>query len=161
MTSLKCVAVAALLLMASVAQAQYVWIDAKGIKQISDIAPPASVPLDKILKSPRSMGNPDSAAAAPLAPTSTAKGETSIAEREADYRKRMADKAVKDKDAADKAAIASQRSAACNAARAAQAQLADGRRIRNADGSFVDDAQRAQQNARANAILQDCAQTGS
>lgn len=160
MTTLKCVAGAALLWMASVAQAQYVWIDAKGIKQISDSAPPASVPLDKILKSPRSMGNPDSAAAVPAA-ASAAKAETSIAEREADYRKRMADKAVKDKDAAEKAAIATQRSAACSAARAAQAQLADGRRIRNADGSFVDDAQRAQQNARASAILQDCAQTGS
>ena len=34
------------------AHAQYVWVDEKGLKQYSDRAPPASVPLKRILKAP-------------------------------------------------------------------------------------------------------------
>lgn len=163
MTSLKLLAGAALLFVFGAAQAQYVWIDGKGVKQFSDRAPPATVPLDKILKSPRPMKNmaDEIETAAPAAkPAPKAEG-ASVADREADYRKRMMAKAAQDKETAEKASIASQRAAACNAARAAQAQLAEGRRIRAADGSFLDDGARAEQNNRASAILQDCARTGS
>lgn len=161
MTTLKCVAGAALLLMATAAQAQYVWIDAKGSKQFSDRAPPASVPLDKILKSPRPLVNPADPAQAPAAAAKPApEADNGVAAREADYRKRKADQAEKEKEAAAKAAGAAQRNARCNQARAAQAQLANGGRVRNPDGSYLDDAQRAQMNERASAMLQECAKTG-
>ena len=32
--------------------AQHVWVDEKGVKQYSDMAPPTSVPTNRILKSP-------------------------------------------------------------------------------------------------------------
>lgn len=48
-------AATALMAFASMAQAQYMWIDDKGLKQFSDRPPPPSVPLKHILKAPRGM----------------------------------------------------------------------------------------------------------
>lgn len=161
MTSLKVFAAGTLFLMMSVAQAQYAWIDDKGVKQFSDRAPPATVPLNKILKSPRPMKNMAGEDQTPAAPVAPAKPALSVAEREADYRKRAADKAAQQKEASDKAGVAAQRTAACNQARAAKDQLSEGRRLRAADGSFLDDEQRAAQTERANATLQECAKSGT
>lgn len=158
MRAMQAGAAGVLLAMAGAAQAQYVWIDAKGVRQFSDQAPPASVPSKNILKSPAPVKpglEPEQGADPAKAPARPA--EPSIADKEAEYRKRMSAKAEADKEAAEKAAIQAQRASACNAARAARAQLDQGRRLRAADGSFLNDAQRAQQAARTDAILRDCA----
>ncbi|MES2899916.1 MAG: DUF4124 domain-containing protein [Pseudomonadota bacterium] len=42
----------ALMVAAGIAQAQYVWVNEKGVRQISDKAPPASVPVKNILRAP-------------------------------------------------------------------------------------------------------------
>lgn len=152
---------AGLLLIAAAAQAQYVWVDAKGVKQFSDRAPPPEVPVKNILKSPSpvkpSLEPVDAVDTAKAAKAQVKADEPSLADREAEYRKRMTAKAEADKEAAEKAAIQAQRAVACNAARAARAQLDNGRRLRGPDGSFLGDAERAQQAARTDAILRDCA----
>ena len=43
---------ALLMVAAASAAAQFVWIDASGIRQYSDRPPPASIPKNKILKEP-------------------------------------------------------------------------------------------------------------
>src|SRR5205823_1792862 len=45
------------------AQAQYVWLNERGVKQFSDMPPPASVPENRILKSPGAAPRSESPAA--------------------------------------------------------------------------------------------------
>jgi hypothetical protein len=87
---------AALLACASVASAQWMWVDAKGVKQVSDRAPPASIPAKNILKSP---GGGAMAPATPAAvkPAGDVKPAASWTEREAAYRKEKAEKARRTK----------------------------------------------------------------
>ena len=154
--SLQLLAGTALMLAASLAQAQYVWVDDKGIKQYSDRAPPGSTPVKNILKSPSPIKDPVVELDPLLATKPSVKAPASLAEREADYRKRSEEKAKADKEAAAVAAHLAQRQALCNAARASQTQLATGRRLRGPDGAFMDNNQRAAQEARANNILSEC-----
>ena len=131
-----------LMAIATVAQAQYVWVDAKGVKQFSDRGPPPEVPLKNILKSPAPAAPIDDADSAGQPNASGKPAAPSLADREADHRTRKAYEA--------------QRAAACNSARAARAQLDHGRRLRTANGSIMDDAQRASEASRADSILRDC-----
>ena len=149
---------AALLLVANLAVAQYAWIDEKGTRQFSDRAPPASIPLKNILRSPMPIVMPAVGAEAPPpgAPPAPAKLPASVADREADYRKRQLEKAAQDKQAQAQAAIQAQRKVACDAARAANAQLASGIRLRKQDYSFMDDKQRAAEQSRVNGYLAEC-----
>lgn len=157
-TTFRLLAGAAMLLLAPLAHAQYVWVDAKGVKQFSDRAPPGSVPLKSILKSPTRLQEPVQAEAAIGVTASVAKAApaTSWVDREADYRKRQTEKAKADGKLAQTAANDAQRQAACDSARGAKAQLASGVRLRNADRSFVGDAQRNEQAALVNDILSEC-----
>ena len=150
---------AALLLMFNVAQAQYIWIDAKGVKQFSDQAPPGSIPTKNILKAPGKATMADMAAeAAPAAEAAAgAPVAKTVADREADYRKRMKEKADVDGKAADAAAKTAQKSANCAAGRAKSAQLATGRRVRSSEtGGYLDETARAAQQANANQALAEC-----
>ncbi|QYF92918.1 DUF4124 domain-containing protein [Massilia sp. PAMC28688] len=155
MRSLQCALAAALLAAAGAAPAQWMWVDAKGLKQVSDRPPPASIPAKNILRAPMNAVVEDPAAkeaeaaaqealasAAP-APAPT-KGLT-LAEREADYRKRQADKAVQDKKLADAAAASDSKANACRAAQENKAKLDSGIRIRNGAGrsEFMSDKERA------------------
>ncbi|SHG70521.1 DUF4124 domain-containing protein [Massilia sp. CF038] len=145
----------ALLIFTSVAHAQYVWVDEKGVKQFSDRSPPANIPAKNILKSPRGVQQAEQvqAVAAPAA----APGN-SLADREADYKKRQLAKADADKKASEDAAIASAKKGNCDAARVNKAALESGQRMRTgADGAMMDDQQRAAEIARANKALADCA----
>ena len=152
---------AALLACASVASAQWMWVDAKGVKQFSDRAPPASVPLKRILKSPggaaldRDAGAPSTASAV-AAVSSEPKAAPSLAEREAAYRKQKAEKAEIDKKMASMAANQEQRRIACDGAVAARAQLDSGVRLRGADRVWLDANMRAEQSATVNSILEEC-----
>ncbi|MES2015450.1 MAG: DUF4124 domain-containing protein [Pseudomonadota bacterium] len=163
MTTLKTwqlVAAGALLALTSVAHAQYVWIDAKGNKQMSDQGPPSDVPASKILKAPGraklALGVTGDAAAEESASAAPAAPKT-VADREADFRKRHKEKTEADAKAASMAANQAQRQVACDAARIRNTELASGKRLRGADNGVLDDAGRAAQQASTNQTLAECA----
>ncbi|MFP5393890.1 MAG: DUF4124 domain-containing protein, partial [Gammaproteobacteria bacterium] len=148
-----------LFLAAGLAQAQWMWVDERGVKQFSDMPPPASIPAKNILKRPAgsqpASAEPAAATAAPAsAPAST------LAEREADYRKRKEEQADKDKKAAEQARKQAEVKRNCDLARAAQAQLATGRRLAtvapNGERVVMGDEERAKASANANKTLSQC-----
>lgn len=157
--TMQCVAGGMLLLMAGLAQAQYAWIDEKGLRQFSDKAPPTSVPLKNILRSPVRIALPEEAAApaAGGALPATPKVAPTLADRDADYRKRQLEKAELDKKVEAQAAKDRQRKMACDAARQNQQALSAGVRVRSTDGSYLDDKGRAAEQAKVNSYLSDCA----
>ena len=159
----------ALMAAAALAQAQYIWLDAKGLRQYSDRAPPPSVPQRNILKAPGGPLPPDTGAASAAEPAAEKPGEKAgaaprapqtTAERETDYRKRKLDAAEKDKKDAD--AERAKRAAAsnCNSLRATQRNLESGRRLgitdKNGATAYMDDAERARQTAEVRGALADC-----
>lgn len=147
----------ALLVAASAAQAQWMWIDEKGLKQVSDRPPPASVPAKKILKAPGAMMDdaPAPVEAKASAPASAPSKGMTLAEREADYRKRMADKGEQDKKMAADEAKKAQKAAACQAARENKEALESGVKLRVGAGrrEFMDDQQRAQKTVATASFL--------
>lgn len=162
-------AATALMAFASMAQAQYMWIDDKGLKQFSDRPPPPSVPLKHILKAPRGMetastvmAEPAAAAAATAAAADVAKPKAppTVADRNADYNKRVKEKAEhdeKDKAEADrKAALAEN----CARAREARQSLDSGARVatvdKNGERAFMGDEQRALESRKVNQALSAC-----
>lgn len=136
------------------ALAQYVWVDDKGNKQYSDTAPPASVPKNRILKTP-GKSTEQSEAAAPAKEASTAANAASAnkpvttASRNEDYNKRRAEQAEKDKKAADDQQAASEKSKNCERAKTYQKTLESGVRVattdKNGERNYMDDAQRAKE----------------
>ncbi len=155
---------ALLLCSAGLASAQYLWVDAKGIKQFSDQPPPPSVPLKNILKAPK--GQPSAATAptevaageAPAAPA--AKAPLGLAERELDFQKRKKEKDELEKKDRDEAARQASRKDECGRSRQAKASLDSGGRIRTTDANgergYMDDAQRAAEQARIDKQLAAC-----
>lgn len=159
--TLKHLLAAALLLAAGLAQAQYVWVDAKGVKHFSDRSPPSSIPDKDILKAPgkgiRSLVPiGEEAVAAAEAP----KLPPTLADRNADYKKRMAERAEAAKKDAEASKIKAANARNCAAARDYKAQLASGVRIgtvgKNGEQGFMSDAERAESSARADKVLADC-----
>ena len=147
-------AATALMAFASMAQAQYMWIDEKGMKQFSDRPPPPSVPLKYILKAPHGVltansvvAEPTATVAAPVAEASKPKAPPTVADRNADYNKRVKEKAERDeKDKAEaerKAALAEN----CARAQDVRKSLESGARIgivdKNGERGFLTDEQRA------------------
>ncbi len=156
-------------LFASLAQAQYMWIDEKGLKQLSDRPPPPSTPAKNILKQPHGAPAPvqiapaDSAAgpaASAASAAASASAPPTLAERNADFRKRAEEKAEKDQKAAEEARQKAARKENCVAARQYKAQLDSGQRIGvmspNGEQGFMGDAERAQRSAQAARVLNDC-----
>ncbi|NML60110.1 DUF4124 domain-containing protein [Massilia sp. RP-1-19] len=158
-------AVAALSLVAGLAQAQYVWIDAKGIKQFSDRSPPSSVPEKDILKAPGRPAvaivarDPDQPKPASVAETEK-KAPPTMAERDVEFNKRVSDKAAADRKAAAEAQAKAAKAEQCAAAREYRMQLDSGARIgsvsQSGEQTFMSDAERALANAKANKILAAC-----
>jgi outer membrane biosynthesis protein TonB len=152
----------ALLLLSNLASAQFVWIDEKGVKQFSDQAPPASIPMKNILKAPNrssfAVGEPSPAAeAAPSAASASASAEAAKpVDREAEFRKRQKLKADAEAKAEEASTKASQKQTRCAAGRAKNDLLASGKRLRSADGSYMDDAARSAQQADASKAMADC-----
>ena len=166
----------ALLLSASVAPvvafAQFVWLDNHGVKQYSDRPPPASVPLNRILKSPSNaqssaLGAPatpsiesrSAAASGSLAVARPAAPETT-AERNTDYNKRKMEQAEKDKKAQQAALLATEKAANCEKIRAYQRTLEDGTRIssvdKNGERNYLSDEQRSAEIQTNNQQLANC-----
>lgn len=156
---------AALLLAAGACQAQWMWIDEKGMKQASDRPPPASVPAKNILKMPMhtviddksAVAKPPAAAqAAAPAPAAPASKGMTLAEREADYRKRMAAKAEQETKDNAQADVADKKLQACRAARANKANIESGVRLRTGEGrgEYMTDKERAEQALIANRVIE-------
>jgi len=189
----------ALLLAAGLAQAQFVWVDPKGVRHYSDQPPPPDTPPARILKAPGlpaisvQPAAPAPAArtappSAPLVPTNPAhpanpagaatastpanpaaatagakpgaKAPQTLAEKDADFRKRLKDGQEAELKAQEQARIAAQKTEHCGEVRRAKQMLDSGIRIADvgADGQkrYLNDAERAQRSARANAMAAEC-----
>jgi hypothetical protein len=179
---LRLIAAAALLTCAGLAQAQYVWIDEKGLKQLSDKPPPTSVPLNKILKVPRGVPGytivpittassptqasfaegtaPATAAAEASASASAPKAPPTLAERNADYKKRATEKAKAEEKEKEDERIKKGNKENCDAAKSYKASLDSGERIkdRGADGenTFMSDERRAAEARKVRDLLAQC-----
>jgi hypothetical protein len=154
-------------LLAQAAFAQYVWMDEKGVKQFSDMPPPASVPKNRILKQPgaaaavSTTSSPDQPADTNAKSVSSSpKGPMSTAEQNADFRKRQAEKAEKDKKAAEEAKRNAAKASNCERARSYQRSLESGERISRTDANgervYLDDAQREHDLQEARRIAAEC-----
>lgn len=149
----------------TLAQAQWVWLNDKGGKELSDRPPPSSVPLNRILKAPRGQmpdlrkelaGQPaDETQKAPAA-----QQKPTLAERNDEFERRRQETAEKTRKAAVEARNKADRDAGCADARANQRMLESGIRVTTADANgeriFLDDAQKAEQLQRTKQTLANC-----
>ena len=152
-----------LLACTTLAQAQYIWINEKGVKEYSDRSPPPSIPLKNILKAP---GGVPTAADAPSTATpaaatpSAGKPAPPLADRNADYNKRLKDQAEQAKKASDEASQKAEKAENCSRTLAAKRSIDSGERIstvdKNGERRFIDDTERAREGARADKILATC-----
>ncbi|ATQ76778.1 DUF4124 domain-containing protein [Massilia violaceinigra] len=163
--TLQLLAGGALMLFATVASAQYVWVDANGTKQFSDRPPPPGVPAKNIIKSPTAAAvapkTDDVQAPASKPMSADDKVPPSLADREAEYRKRAKAKEDEQKKASEEATRKAANKVACESARSYKRTLELGMRVsstdKNGERSFIDDAQRTSEIARANkAIAEAC-----
>ena len=157
-----------LLSLATSALAQFVWLDEKGVKQYSDLPPPSSVPNKRILKTPgqslprgtTEVTETAEAADAGADSKPEAKAPPTIAEQNAAFQKRKTEQAEKAKKAEQEAKLASNKAENCARARANQRTLDSGARIAQTDASgqrsYMNDQQRAQQNAQNRETLNEC-----
>ncbi len=163
---------AALLCWPALAQAQWIWLNERGIKQLSDQPPPPSVPASRILKAPRGQmpeplqplpaageAPPADSEAAPVSPADAAKPKArpTLAERNADYNKRRTETAAAEKKSREEAERQTDNARNCDSIRANQRALEAGERVANYDKnggrSFLTDEQRAQQIKRNQQML--------
>ena len=151
----------ALMVFAGLSNAQWVWLDEKGLKQHSDRPPPSSVPEKRILKSPGSVVRAETPEASP-APAAAAPSDKpaplSTAEREADYRKRAKEKEEQQTKANAEQARKAAKQASCDAARSYKQQLDAGGRlgmVKNGEKVVMDDAERGRQQEVARKMMDD------
>lgn len=150
------------------ALAQYIWIDDKGVKQLSDRPPPPSVPDKRILKAPGKVPfTPNAAppeADAPLDATPSAQAGTkpapTLAERNEAFNKRRADAAAAERKTADDAQQKADAAANCEAARQNQRALDQGMRLANIDKNgeraIMNDQERAELGKKNQKVLAGC-----
>lgn len=150
----------ALLACTSLAQAQWVWVNDKGVKQLSDQPPPPGTPANRILKAPRGAivpGLRKDVAEAPAAGSEPApaaekkeapKAPPTLAERNADFKKRQKEAADAEAKAAAEAQHASEKAKYCATAKDNIAMMESGVRISemgpNGERNFMSDESRAQ-----------------
>jgi Domain of unknown function (DUF4124) len=165
----------ALLFGAAQAQAQWKWRDASGRIQISDLAPPPSVPDKDILQRPGTPRNAAQPAAAPANPalagaTATAGAASGAApalkpksplDQELERKRKAEEQEKAGKARAEEERRAAQRADNCNRARTSVATLESGQRITRVNDKgereFLDDRQRAAEVQRARDIVaSDC-----
>jgi hypothetical protein len=157
---------AALLAVSAQALAQYLWIDEKGVKQLSDRPPPPNIPEKNILKAPgKPLFNPNAPAPEDAAEAADAaepkpKAPPTLGERNADYNKRKTEAAQAAQKSADEARRKAAEAANCEAARNNQRALDDGVRMTtyDKDGQRVvmGDAERAEAARKNQQALANC-----
>lgn len=154
------------------AAAQYMWIDDKGIKQLSDRPPPPSVPQKRILKAPgKDKFNPTADAAAGesgadgdkpamAADAPAGKLAPTLGERNAAYNKRKAEAALAAQQAGEDKARKAEIAANCENARNNQRALDQGVRMstydKNGERGFMSDAERAEAARKNKQVLAQC-----
>jgi hypothetical protein len=152
---------------APAAYAQYIWLNEQGVKQFSDMPPPASVPKNRILKAPSDTPRlPSSASEAPADTTAANsdakkdKGPMTIAEQNADFQKRKMEQADREKKAAEAERGAAEKSKNCERARTYSRSLESGERLattdKNGERSYLSDQQRSQEIRETRRILDEC-----
>ena len=161
----------AILSLSSSAFGQYVWLNDKGIKQYSDMPPPASVPNNRIVKAPgsaiRSMSPMPQESAAiggsengVATATEKVKTPMTTAEKNMDFQKRQIEQAEKDKKAAEEKQMTAEKGKNCQRTREYQKALDSGQRIahtdKNGERAYMSDAQRMQEMKDTRRILGDC-----
>jgi type IV secretory pathway VirB10-like protein len=163
LSPLRLFAGAALLFAAGLAQAQYVWINAKGVREYSDRPPPPSTPAANILKRPQSAAlvSEPPVTAAPAATAAPAKqAPPSLAARDADFRKRQQERAKEEQKAADEAQRKESLAENCASALQHKAMLESGIRVAdtaaNGERTFLSDQERAARLAKTRRILEGC-----
>jgi hypothetical protein len=153
--------IAGLLAISPLALAQYVWIDDKGVKQLSDRPPPPNVPEKRILKAPgKPLFNPNAIDLEPAADMPATRPAPTLADRNADFNKRKTEAA----DAQQRAAADTQRkadiAANCDAARQNQQALDQGLRLstydKNGERGYMNDEQREELRKNTQKVLADC-----
>jgi len=165
-------AAGALLALSALAQAQYMWIDEKGIKQFSDRAPPASVPLNAILKAPRGAASAATMPSATVAADGTDVSDgaakpgpvpvpaPTVAERNADYRKRARENLEREQKEKDERIASAARADNCTRARSARQSMDSGARIGiqdlNGERGFMSDEQRVVESTKIDRVLSGC-----
>lgn len=138
---------AALIACSSLAQAQWIWVNEKGVKQLSDQPPPPGTPANRVLKSPRGQAPADARQA--VAPAPAAEGDDaataapadgkspaakpSLAERNADYNKRQKLAAENATKAQEDANRANEKTKYCSEAKKNIDLLESGTRIAEVD----------------------------
>jgi type IV secretory pathway VirB10-like protein len=150
----------------SAAMAQYVWLNEKGVKQYSDVPPPASVPNSKILKAPGGTLPSDAAGASEELAAPTREDEAkkpaakTLAEQNAEFQKRRTEQAEKEKQAADKAKQEERRKKNCEMARNYERALTSGQRLSridaNGERAYLSDQERAKEESNNRRALAEC-----
>jgi hypothetical protein len=153
---LRFVASAILVFSCSGALAQHVWLDAKGVKQYSDMPPPAGTPASRVLQSP----GPRVAAPAAAAAATDQVPAPSVAERNAAFEKRRIEQAEREAKEGEQARVAADNARNCDQARAYQRTLANGDRIarldKNGERVYLTEQDRAQETATVQRALVQC-----
>lgn len=152
---------------AGAASAQFVWLDEKGVKQYSDMPPPASVPKSRILKglskearaaAPADASPLDSKEKTPA--INADKQPMTTAEKNVEFQKRRTEQAEKEKKAAEQEKLAADKAKSCERAREYQRTLESGVRItrndKDGERTFVSDEERARELRDTRTILQEC-----
>jgi len=148
----------ALIACTSLAQAQWMWVNDKGVKQLSDQPPPPGTPANRILKAPRGMAAEElrkemsaSTATDEQAPASDEKvpaAKPTLAERNADFKKRQQETAQKNAKAEEQAKLDAEKKKYCADAKSNIGMLESGVRVSemgpNGERSFMSDEARAQ-----------------
>ncbi|MBA5607439.1 DUF4124 domain-containing protein [Duganella sp. FT3S] len=163
-TTLRVALAAALLAISTQALAQYLWIDEKGIKQLSDRPPPPNIPEKNILKAPgKPLFNPNAPAPdeqAADAAEPKAKAPPTLGERNADFNKRRTEAAQAARKSAEETRRKAAEQANCEAARNNQRALDEGVRMTtyDKDGQRVvmGDAERAEAARKNQQVLANC-----
>jgi type IV secretory pathway VirB10-like protein len=161
---LRALAGALLLAAMPLAMAQYMWIDDKGVKQLSDRPPPPNVPDKRILKAPgKPLFNPNAPAqeeAPPAAEAAEPKRPPTLAERNADFNKRKTEAAAAEKKAAEDAQRKADIAANCDGARKNQLALDQGIRMnsydKNGERGVMGDQEREELRKKSQKVLADC-----
>ncbi|WP_313166744.1 DUF4124 domain-containing protein [Massilia oculi] len=151
---------ALLLLAATAAHAQYVWIGPNGTRQYSDRPPPPSTPASKILKSPgRPALEPSTSPATPAEHKDAATPPT-LAEQEAAFRERSKARAEQEQKSQEEAERRRRLAEHCAAARETQANLASGIRVArigpDGEKTYMSDEEKAARSEQVRRALQEC-----
>jgi type IV secretory pathway VirB10-like protein len=157
-----------LLAVSSLAMAQYIWVDDKGVKQLSDRPPPADTPAKRILKAPgKPLFNPNAPAEPETPPADSAaadkapaKRPPTLAERNADFNKRKTEAAAAEKKSAEEAQRNADIAANCDAARKNQLALDQGIRMstydKNGERTVMGDVEREEMRKKSQKVLSGC-----